>query len=218
MSNVVALSAATRSNTGKGVARKLRAAGSIPAVIYGHAREPQALALTTREFERILEKVSYATTVFELDIAGSKHNALIREIQRHPFAKQILHVDFQELVAGEKVTVKVPLVYVGASVGVKEGGVIDQIMHELTLRVDPMSIPNHIDVDVTALTIGHSIHVSDIKVPAGIEVLDDEDATVATCAAPKEEKAPAAGETATIAEPEVLSKGKKDEEGAEAKA
>ncbi len=209
------LSAAGRTDTGKGVARKLRAAGRIPGVIYGHAREARALSLDTHTFELTLEKVFYRTTVFELDIDGTKSNALIREIQRHPFRKEILHVDFQELVAGEKVTVSVPLAFVGASIGVKEGGIIDQIMHDFEIRVDPMSIPAKIEVDISALAIGKSIHVSDIAVPEGVEVLDDEDATVCTCAAPKEEKAPEptdAAVAAAVAEPEVLSKGKKEEE------
>ncbi len=212
----VQFSATKRSDTGKGVARKLRAAGRIPGVIYGHAREPQALSLDTHTFVQLLQKVSYATTVFELDLDGTASNALIREIQRHPFKRDILHVDFQELVAGEKVTVQVPLAFVGASIGVKEGGIIDQILHELSIRVDPMAIPHHIDVDVSPLAIGHSLHVSDIAVPEGVEVMTDEDATVCTCAAPKEEKAAEPVEGAVVAEPEVLAKGKKDEEGVEA--
>jgi len=213
------LSAAGRTDTGKGVARKLRAAGRLPGVIYGHAREPRSLSLDTHELDLLLEKVSYRTTVFELSLDGTKSNALIREIQRHPYRKEILHVDFQELVAGEKVTVSVPFAFGGASIGVKEGGIIDQIMHELSIRVDPMAIPSKIDIDVTTLAIGKSIHVGDVTVPEGVEVLDDLEATICTCAAPKEEKAPEVAETAevaAVAEPEVLSKGKKDEEGAEA--
>ncbi len=212
------LVAERREGTGKGVARKLRAAGRIPGVIYGHAREPRALSVETHAFELMLEKVAYRTTVFEVDIDGAKSNALIREIQRHPFRKEILHVDFQELVAGEKVTVRVPIAYVGASIGVKEGGIIDQIMHELEIHVDPMQIPNHLDVDITNLGIGRSLHVSDLQMPEGIEVLDDENATVCTCAAPKaaEETVVTPAEGAVVAEPEVLTKGKKEEEGAEA--
>lgn len=216
---IVQFSATSRADTGKGVARKLRAAGRIPGIIYGHARAPQALSLNTRDFMHLLEKVSYATTVFELEVGGTTSNALIREIQRHPFKKEILHVDFQELVAGEKVTVRVPIVYIGASIGVKEGGIIDQIMHELEIHVDPMQIPNHLDVDITELGIGRSLHVSDLVVPDGIEVLDNVDATICTCAAPKaaEETAAAPAVEGDIAiEPEVLAKGKKEEEGAEA--
>ena len=209
------LTAFTRDAAGKGVARKLRAAGRTPAVVYGHGIEPRSLAIDTHEFELLLEKVSYRTTVFELMVDGKKSNALIREIQRHPFKKEILHVDFQGLVAGEKVSVKVPLAYVGTAIGAKEGGLIDQIMHELNIRVDPMAIPAKIEVDITSLSIGKSIHVAEVAVPAGVEVLDDVEATICICAAPKEEKAEEPTELAAataVAEPEVLSKGKKEEE------
>lgn len=101
------ISAEPRSETGKGVARKLRAAGRVPAVVYGHAREAQALSLQTRELEKLLSSISTGSTVVELALGGAITKTLIREIQRHPFKKQILHVDFQELVAGEKVTVEI---------------------------------------------------------------------------------------------------------------
>ena len=94
------LSAEARTETGKGVARKLRAAGRVPAVVYGHAREAQALSLQTRELERLLSSIAAGSTVVELSLGGSTTKTLIREVQRHPFKKQILHVDFQELVTG----------------------------------------------------------------------------------------------------------------------
>jgi large subunit ribosomal protein L25 len=209
------LTAFNRDSTGKGVARKLRAVGRTPAVVYGHGIEPRSLAIDTHQFELLLEKVSYRTTVFALNVDGKTSNALIREIQRHPYKKEILHVDFQELIAGEKVSVQVPLAYVGTAIGAKEGGLIDQIMHELNIRVDPMAIPSKIEVDITSLSIGKSIHVREVPVPAGAEVLDDMDATICICAAPKEEKVAEPTELAAatvVAEPEVLSKGKKEEE------
>ena len=159
-------------NSGKGVARKLRSAGRIPAVIYGHGREPQSLSIDTRELEKLLSHISAESTVIELDVDGKSSRTLIREIQRHPFKRQILHVDFQELVAGEKVDVRVPIVLVGIPAGVRmDGGVLDQMLRELEVEVDPSNIPNHIDVDVTELTIGASLHVSDIKLPEGVEVV-----------------------------------------------
>ncbi|HRQ77496.1 MAG TPA: 50S ribosomal protein L25/general stress protein Ctc [Gemmatimonadaceae bacterium] len=212
-------SASTRSATGKGVARKLRAAGKVPAVIYGHGRDPQALELDAHQFQLLLEKVPYTSTVIELDIQGGKMaRTLIREIQRHPFKKQIVHVDFQELVAGEKVHVKVPVHLVGTPEGVRVGGgLLDHILHEVEISVDPSNIPARYDVDVTALTIGHSIHVSDIKLGEGVELLTDADATICVCAAPKVEAAPAAGEEAGAAEPELIRKAKADEAEAEKK-
>jgi large subunit ribosomal protein L25 len=218
------LAAKLRSTIGKGAARKLRTAGSVPAIVYGHGREPQALMIDTYTLERLLEKMSYKTTVIELDFEGTSAKTLIREIQRHPFKKQILHVDFQELVAGEKVTVKVPLVFVGTPEGVRVGGgILDEVMRELEIAVDPSNIPNHIDVNVNDLTIGHSLHVSDIVVPEGVEVLDEQNATVCVVSIPKAvvEAVPAevGVEGAAPAEPELIRKTKADEdaEGAEEK-
>lgn len=202
------LSASPRSDAGKGAARKLRSAGSIPGVIYGHAREPQSLAIETRDLERLLAHVSAASTVVELDVDGRTSRTLIREIQRHPFKKQILHVDFQELVAGEKVTVSIPLVFVGTAAGAKSGGVLDQIMHELEIEVDPSNIPNHIDVDVSALEIGHSVHVGDLAIPAGVEVLSEADATVCVVTPPKTTAEPEAEAEEAPAEPELIRKPK----------
>ncbi len=200
------LSATLRSESGKGAARALRRAGSVPAVIYGHKREPMSLAVPTRELERLLERVSAGSTVVELSIDGKVSRTLIREIQKHPFKKQLVHVDFQELVAGEKITVSIPLVIVGVSVGVRSfAGVLDQTLRELEVSVDPSSLPNHIDIDVSELNVGDSIHVRDLKLPAGVSVLTDADASVVVVAAPKVNATDAAADAAAAAaEPEVL--------------
>ena len=211
------LTATRRDATGKGVARKLRADGQIPAVIYGHNREPQSLAVSSRDLERLLDHISAASTVIELDLGGTTSRTLIREIQRHPFKRQILHVDFQELVAGETVTVEVPLVIVGVAEGVRVGGgVLDQVLRQVEIECDPGSIPNHIDVDVTNLTIGHSIHVGDLTLPAGVTMLTDEEQTIAVCSAPRIEAEPvaAAEEEAAPGEPELIRKTKEEEEKA----
>ena len=213
------LSASTRDSVGKGAARTLRSAGQIPAVIYGHAREPQALTVQAREVEKLLERVSAESTVIELNLAGGVARTLIREIQRHPFKKQILHIDFQELVAGEKVSVNVPIVLTGTPEGVRvSGGILSQVMSELTILVDPVNIPRRIEADVTHVVIGHSLHVSDLKVPDGVEVLDEADATVAVVSAPKVETEPAPVEGAdTSAEPELIRKTKEEEAEGESK-
>jgi large subunit ribosomal protein L25 len=208
------LSAEARTETGKGVARKLRAAGRVPAVIYGHAREAQALSLPTRELEKLLSSISTGSTVVELSVGSATTKTLIREVQRHPFKKQILHVDFQELVAGEKVSVEIPLVFVGTPEGVRlSGALLEQILHSIEVLVDPANIPNHIDVDVTNLAMGHSLHVRELTLPAGLEVLTDEDATVCAVVAPRAvvEETPAEGVEA-IAEPELIRKPKEEEE------
>jgi len=205
------LTATSRTDTGKGVARTLRRDGRIPAVIYGHAREPQALSVPTRELEKLLSHISADNTVIELDLDGKNARALIREIQRHPFKRQILHIDFQEVVAGEKVTVRVPVTLVGTSVGVRlNGGIVDHTMRELTISVDPANIPNHLDVDISALDLGESIHVAQISVPAGVTVLDEPSAAVVVIATPRA-AVEAAAEGETSAEPEVIRAKKPDE-------
>jgi large subunit ribosomal protein L25 len=213
------LSAKKRTDSGKGAARKLRRAEQIPGIIYGHNREPQMLALDWRELERMLERIAPETTVIELDIDGTTSRTLIREIQRHPFKRQVLHVDFLELVAGERVTVDVPLVLVGTPAGVRNsGGVLDQLLREVTVDVDPSNIPNHIEIDVSALDVNESLHVSDLVVPAGVEIQDDPDTTVCVVAAPRveAEPEPAAAEAAPEgAEPELIRKEKEGEEEGE---
>ncbi|MBA3579999.1 MAG: 50S ribosomal protein L25/general stress protein Ctc [Gemmatimonadaceae bacterium] len=215
------LNATPRSSSGKGPARTLRSAGQIPGVVYGHARDPQPLTLDTREFEKLLSHIAAESTVIELSLGGHTTKTLIREIQRHPFKRQILHVDFQELVAGEKVTVNIPIVLIGVPDGVRtSGGVLDQTLRELSIHVDPSAIPDHIEVDVTGLIIGHSIHVSELKLAEGIEVMTEAEASVCVVAAPRavvEETAAATEPAEGGAEPEVIGRGKEAEEETEEK-
>ena len=218
------LNASPRTDKGKGVARKLRAAGQVPGVIYGHGREPQSLTVNAREFDRLAERVRITSTVIELALDGRTARTLVRELQRDPIRRNVLHIDFQELVAGEKVNVSVPLRFVGTAEGVKSaGGILEEVIHTLDVRVDPSNIPDHINVDVTPLTIGHGLHVRDLTLPAGVEVLDDPDNTVCTVTPPKAEEVVAAPvvEGAVVAaeaapEPELIRKPKAgDEEGEE---
>jgi large subunit ribosomal protein L25 len=214
------LSATPRDGTGKGSARSLRAKGQVPAIIYGHGREPQALAIDTRELEKLLSKISAESTVIDLAMDGKSARTLIREIQRHPFKRQILHVDFQELVAGEKVTVRIPIVLTGVPEGVRvDGGILDQVMRELEIEVDPANIPNHVEVDVNPLRIGDSVHVREITLPEGVELVGEADSTVCVVSAPRaviETVAPTEEGAEVAAEPEVIGKAKKDEEEEEA--
>lgn len=215
------LAAIPRADTGKGAARALRRSGRVPAVIYGHARAAESLAVNTHELDQLLEQISAENTVVEVVIEGRTSRTLIREIQRHPFRRQVLHVDFQELVAGEKVTVRIPIVLVGSPVGVRvDGGVLDQTLRDLEIEVDPAAMPNHIDVDVNEVVIGQSIHVRDLALPPGVEPLTDMDTTICVCAAPRavvETVAAPEAEAAVepAAEPEVIRKAKTDDEDEE---
>ena len=212
------LSATARKTSGKGAARTLRRDGRLPAVIYGHAREPLSLSIPAREFERLLERVAAENTVIELSIDGGMSRTLIREIQRHPVRRNVLHVDFQELVAGERVIVRIPIVLQGIPDGVRHaGGILNQIMQELECRVDPLNMPGKIEVDVTSVTIGRSVHVNEITIPEGVEVLDEPESTICVVAAPKaEEETPPPGATPeAAAEPELIRKPKEGEEEGE---
>ena len=207
------LSAALRTETGKGAARSLRREGRVPGIIYGHAREPQPLTVDAKELGRLLEHVT-ESTVIELALDGKPTKTLIREIQRHPFKKQFLHVDFQELVAGESVIVRIPLVFRGVAQGVKvDAGIMNTLMTEFEVEADPSNIPDHIDVDVTNVTIGHALHVGEIPLPAGVTVLDDPESAVVIVSAPKAtELTPAEGIVAIPAEPELIRKPKGEDE------
>ena len=213
------LNATPRSDVGKGAARKLRASLRIPGVVYGHHREATPLAIDARELEKLLGSIAPGTTVVELHLGARMSKTLIREIQRHPFKRQVLHIDFQELVAGEKITVNVPILLIGTAAGVKDGGTVEEVMREVSIEVDPANIPNHFEIDISALGINDSVHVSDIKVPEGVEILDDLEATVAVVAPPRVEEepvAPAEGAVEAAAEPELIRKPKDEEEGGEA--
>ena len=219
---IVSFNATPRDGVGKGAARTLRSKGEIPAVIYGHGREPQALSLNARDLDKMLGHIQAESTVIEVTVGGATSKTLIREIQRHPIRRQILHVDFQALVAGEKVTVSIPIMLQGIPEGVRlGGGVLDQTLREIEIEVDPSSIPDHIEFDVTSLVIGDSVHISDLKVPEGVKVLDDPETSVVVVAAPRaviEETAAVEaveGAEGVGSEPEVIGKGLGDDEEGE---
>jgi large subunit ribosomal protein L25 len=218
MATTVALGAQRRTGTGKGAARQMRMGGRIPAVIYGHGREPESLSLGEAEFERVLTGLEVGSAVFDLDVEGSSVTALVREIQRHPFRAKILHVDFLEIHAGEKITLQLTVHLTGAPDGVRNGGgVLDQALREITIRVLPKDIPDRLDVDVTDLKVGQSLHVSDLRIP-DVEILTDPTNTICSVVAPKVEAEPVEGEVveAEAAEPELIRKPKaEDEEEAE---
>ncbi|MBK6421515.1 MAG: 50S ribosomal protein L25 [Gemmatimonadetes bacterium] len=215
-----ALTASRRTDTGKGVARSLRRDGRIPAVIYGHNRAPEALALESAAFGRLLSGISAGSTILDVTVDGQAPvKALIREIQRHPLrATDILHVDLYEVSANEKVTLEVPVHLVGTSDGVRNfGGILDQVLHKLQIRVFPGDIPGSIDVDVTTLGIGKSIFVRDVKLAKG-EILNEPTLPVCSCVAPRTEETTVAPTAEAPTEPELIRKAKPEEGEAAEKA
>src|SRR3954467_13711981 len=216
------LQVATRSNTGKGAARSLRRAGKVPGVIYGHNRQAEALAVDSGALNKMLIGNSAGTPVLDVVVDGRPAvKALIREIQRDSVRpSEILHLDLYEVQADEKVTLSIPVHLVGIPDGVRNfGGVLDPSLRELEIEVLPADIPEHVELDVTALTIGPSLFVRDVKIDKA-EILNDPDTPVCTVVAPRTEEAPApVEEAAAPTEPELIRKPKPDAEAeAEPKA
>src|SRR5216110_4090168 len=218
MAQTVALSATARDKTGKGAARQARFEKKVPAVIYGHGRTTQPLMVDALALEQALTGVEPASTLIDLTVDGKTARALIREIQRHPLRPDIIHVDFYEIKADEKVTLKVPVHLVGTPDGVRNaGGVLDQVTREVEIEVLPENIPDRVELDVSALKIGDSLHVRDLSI-SNAAILTDADLTIATVVPPRAEEvvAPTAeAATTEVAEPELIRKVREDEEGAE---
>jgi large subunit ribosomal protein L25 len=210
------LSAKPRDGKGKGDNHKLRAAGQIPAVVYGHNEPTRSVALDGHELELLFKRVHVENTIIELAIDGEKApvKTLVREVQKHPARGNVLHVDFYQIHAGEMINIQVPLHFVGTPAGVKNGGMLQHTMDELDIKVSADAIPERIDVDVAALEIGDSIHVGDLKIPAGVEVLDSDDRSVCSVTPPQAgiEAAAPVEVAATPAEPEVIRRKKEDDE------
>jgi large subunit ribosomal protein L25 len=222
MAQQATLQADTRKDAGKGAARTHRRGGRVPAVIYGHDRAAETLTIDSAALSRLLSTTSVATTILDVTIDGrAPVKALIREIQRHPLrATDILHLDLYEVKADEKITVEVPIHLVGTADGVRNhGGVMDQVMHKIEIRVFPADIPEHVEVDVTNVAIGHSIFVRDITV-ARADILSLADLPICSVVAPRAEIVATPEVAAEVpAEPELIRKPKaEDEEGEEAGA
>ena len=213
---VIPLSGTRRDRLGKGGARKARAAGQIPAVLYGHGETPIPVAIGNRAFEVALHKHEGGNPIVSLAIEGGEYTALIRDVQYDPVSHDILHLDFQHISLTETVEVKVALHFEGLALGVKDGGgILEHIMREVEVRCLPTAIPPSISVDVSRLNIGDSIHVSELSVP-NVVILTDPTATIATVVPPtgmEEKPAEAVVAEAAPSEPEVIAKGKKEEEG-----
>ena len=218
MAQQVKLSARPRTESGRNAVKQVRARGSVPAVIYGNKTTPANLEVSHRDLEVLLSHAVGENILVELEIQdGSKKSSqlsLIQEVQHHPIARDILHVDFQAVSMTEEISASVTIEAVGEADGVKNfGGLLEQSIRSLSVRCLPQNLPEVITVDVSALKVGDSIHIRDIKLPAGVTAEDNEDLTVFIVAEPSVSAEPTATEAAS---PEVI-KEKKAEEGAEAK-
>ena len=213
----IILRATAREGRGKNDARRARANGQVPVTIYGGAGEAVAALAPLSELAAILRSDTGRNTIFTVDIEGVEATeVMFVDRQIDPVRSRLVHADFKRLVKGEKIEATVPLRLVGEPIGVREGaGVLEQLLRQIEIRCQPRDIPEHIDVDVTNLAVHDVLHVSDIPVAEGIEILAEPDTAIATIGVVKEEpvaaEAPVEGEVP--AEPEVIGKGKKEEEG-----
>ncbi|MFQ5538063.1 MAG: 50S ribosomal protein L25/general stress protein Ctc [Gemmatimonadota bacterium] len=172
------LKATKREGTGKGVARKLRQEGRVPAVLYGKGMDPVPLSVEAHEALHLFQAISVENTIVDLEVEGEKtpHPTLVREIQTHPFKPELIHIDFLRIQKGVAVDLEIPVELEGTPVGVKmHGGILDQLVHELPVRCIPSKIPERIVIDVTELDVGDSVHVSDLELPEGVEFTGEDD-------------------------------------------
>ncbi len=187
MSDQLTLSAETRERAGKGASRAMRREGRVPAVIYGEKKEPEAIHVGERELMKLLHTGHFMNSLVEVSVGDGKTRALPKDVQFHPVTDRPLHVDFLRIGKGATITLDIPVSFVNQeeSPGLKRGGVLNVVRHELELSCPADDIPGEIVIDLEGLEIGDSIHISEIKLPDGVtSYIDDRDFTIAGVVAP----------------------------------
>jgi len=208
----VTLEVTRREATGKEVAKKLRRDGKVPAVVYGGHREPVAITVDRKTVSELIQKSEHGMrSVFLLKMAGSdqQRHAMIKELTIDPISRKMKHIDFVRVIMDELVKVTIPVHPTGTALGVKEGGLLDFQVRELHVECLPNAIPDSIDVDVTPLTGHEYFRIKDLKLPDGVRVLDDPERVVVGVTHAKIEAEPVAE---AVAEPEVIKKGKPEDD------
>ncbi|HEY3347159.1 MAG TPA: 50S ribosomal protein L25 [Nitrospirota bacterium] len=211
----IALSVELRKETGKGPARRIRVAGKIPGVLYGLG-DSTPITINKKELVKILNAGAGGSTLLSLNLGekGEKM-AVVRDYQLDPINSQLMHADLQEVSMGKTIHLKVHVNLVGSPLGVKEGGILEHLSREIEIACLPGNMPEHIDVEISALKINESIHVRDMKLPEGVKAITDGDTVVVTIAQPitaeKLEADLSAAVTAEVKEPELVVKKKEEE-------
>lgn len=185
----IALKAETRKSKGNSPARALRREGKVPAILYGPKTEPSMISLNAYDLELVMKKGGLGRTVFNLvvDEGTTSRPVMIKEMQRHPLNKAVLHVDLYEVSMDRKLRVRVPVIVTGKAVGVENGGVLQIIRRELEVYCLPNEIPDNVTIDVTSLDIGNAVHVEDISMPGNVEIPHETNFTVLTVSATRRE-------------------------------
>ncbi len=212
------LDALVRTNRKKGAARKERAAGRIPGVVYGEGQEAVSISLDGREFVRLLHGAGGEHAVVELKMENAPDKggpAMLRDVQHHPVRDDVLHVDFQRIRLDRKIVTYVAIHLEGKAKGLTEGGVLDYQLREVEVECLPADVPEYLELDITELEIGHSLHVSDLKAPNNVTLITEPDRAVVTMLAPRVTVEEEEGEEEGPAEPEVVGEesGEGEEEG-----
>jgi large subunit ribosomal protein L25 len=180
----VTLKAVKRDDTGKGPARRSRASGRVPAIVYGRGMDPVAIEVDRREFVTALHTDAGLNVLLNIEVDGSSTTAITRELQRDPVKGTLLHADFVQIDLKEAIEVEVPVHLVGESPGAKEGGVLDNPLFTLSVRCLPTNVPESIDADISGLEIGDSLRVSELRVSEDFEILNNPESVVAHVSAP----------------------------------
>src|SRR6184192_4593565 len=217
MAKQVKLKVEPRTATGRSAARRLKARGIVPAVVYGGKEKSQPLQVSARDINAMLSHASGENILVELEIAGHKETrtALLQEVQHSPVGGDVLHVDFHAISMDEKIQADVPLEALGVPTGVKNfGGLLEQNLRALAIECLPRDLPDKVTVDVSALNIGDAIHVRDIKLPSGVTAKTPVDLTAFSVLAPVVEEEPVAPVAEAAAGPEVMKEKKEDGEAA----
>ena len=214
----IVLNAELRTDMGKGASRRLRRANKLPAIVYGAGKDPENLTLEQKDVQHQLQFETFYTQVLELNVAGKKQDVLLRDLQHHPYKIDIMHIDFQRVEAKKEVHVNVPLHFINEDIapGVKqEGGAVSHLVTEVEIVCLPKDIPEFIEVDLGEMHIGDIVHVSDLTMPPGVEVLalkqgEEHDTAIASVHARKGAEEPEAAEEAGEA-PEIGEEGGESE-------
>ncbi|HEV7233878.1 MAG TPA: 50S ribosomal protein L25/general stress protein Ctc [Sphingorhabdus sp.] len=205
MSDQLTLSAETRDRAGKGASRDLRRQNRIPAVIYGNKQDPELIHVEEKALVKLLMTGHFSNSVVEIDLGGKKQITLPKDVAFHPVSDRPTHVDFLRITKDAKVDVQVPVIFINEekSPGLKRGGVLNIVRHELELICEADKIPDDIQIDVTGFDVGDSIHISHVTLPKGSESkITDRDFTIATVVAPSGLKSQEGDTTKTEAEAE----------------
>ncbi len=210
------LQVSKRTKSGTGNARRLRRSQMVPGVLYGKEIKSVSIEVATKPLQGLLSKIGEENVLIDVQVGEDKHTSLLKEVQRDPLTGAAVHIDFHRVSMKEEITVTISLVVKGAEdcPGVQEGGVVETLLNEVEVRCLPLDIPASFELDISELSMGEKVHVSDIKVPADVKMITSVEQTVITVSRPSEVEV----EDATVGEPEVIGEEAAEDQAAEAKS